>query len=303
IIFDKTGTLTEGKPTIQDIMAKDDYDKNELLRLAAAVQQLSEHPLAKAIVEANQLAVPAAEQFKSYPGKGTEAIVDGKTILLGKASFLKEKRVQLTPVDQTAVYMSINGIHAGTFLFHDALKSTTRAAVDALHRKGIETIMLTGDSAGAADQVAKALEIKEVRANVSPEEKQLYVQRLQEVKKKVAFCGDGINDAAALQTADVGIAMGTGTDVALESAPVALIKGDLAGVAKAIELSHQVMVNIKENLFFALFYNALAIPVAAGLLFPFTGILLHPMIAAAAMCLSSLSVVLNALRLRHSKHK
>ena len=298
IIFDKTGTLTIGKPIVSDIIAKEGLNKDELLRIAASVQQQSEHPLAKAIVEANHLALAAASEFQSHPGKGVEALVEGKKILLGKTSFLKEKKVAAPPATQTAIQMAINGSYVATFLFHDALKSTTPAAIELFNAKGIETIMLSGDNSAAVEQVAKTLHIKEYRAQVTPEEKQLYVRRLREAGKKVAMCGDGINDAASLEEADVGIAMGPGTDVATASADITLIKGDLAAALQAMDLSHQVMLNIKQNLFFAFFYNALALPLAAGLFFPFTGMLMSPMIAAALMCMSSLSVICNSLRLR-----
>jgi P-type Cu+ transporter len=292
LVVDKTGTLTEGKPTL--VSAPDD----EVLRLAASVEKLSEHPLAAAIVAGaleRGLALSKAEQFESAPSKGVTAIVDGHRVSVGKPA-----APQNVPnhSGQTIVHVAIDGTPAGTIGLADPVKPSAREAIQSLQRAGLRIVMLTGDNRSAAEVVARALGIDEVQADVLPDGKADAVAKLQAQGRIVAMAGDGINDAPALARADVGIAMGSGTDIAMESAAITLVKGDLRGIVRARALSRATMRNIRQNLFFAFVYNILGVPLAAGVLYPFFGLLLSPIIASAAMTFSSVSVIGNALRLR-----
>ncbi len=311
LIVDKTGTLTEGKPRLVETVTARGIEPNELLAAAASLEQQSEHPIAAAIVRgASERGVPlkAVEQFESIPGGGVAGRVEGREILIGKPKFIRERirhaaelekrAAALQAKGQTVVLVAIDGRIAGALSVADVVKASTPEAIKELHSAGIKITMLTGDNARTAESVAKPLGIDKVEAGVEPNEKSAYVKKLREQKEIVAMAGDGINDAPALAAADVGIAMGTGTDVAIESAGVTLLKGDLRGIKNAIVLSRAMMRNIRQNLFFAFFYNALGIPIAAGALYPVFGILLSPMIAGAAMSFSSVSVIVNALRLR-----
>lgn len=303
VIVDKTGTLTEGKPTVTHITLADAKSENELLGLAAAVEQQSEHPLAHAIVKAAKergIEIPPAEKFHSYTGGGVAAVVNEQQVLIGTPQFLQKQEVDL-PIalnSPATIFVAVQKKLAGSIQVSDPIKVSSRQAMESLHAMGIRVVMLTGDSETTAQAVASALSIDEAHANVNPEDKQNIVKELKSKQLIVAMAGDGINDAPALAAANVGIAMGTGTDVAMESAGITLVKGDLNGIAKAITLSRETMKNIRQNLFLAFIYNALSVPVAAGILYPFIGLLLNPMIASLAMSLSSLSVVLNSLRLR-----
>jgi len=310
LVIDKTGTLTEGKPSVTAIVPVA-ISEIDLLRLAAAVEQPSEHPLAVAIVAAAQLrkiAIPPVEGFDSPSGKGALGIVEGKKILLGNAGFMREQQVDIASLaDQadklrqdgaTAIFVAVDGHVAGIFAIADAVKQTTPSALDALRADGLRIVMLTGDNRTTARAVAQRLGIQEVEAEILPEQKSAVVDKLKAQGRIVAMAGDGVNDAPALAAADVGIAMGSGTDVAMESAGVTLLKGDLTGIARARLLSRATMRNIRQNLFFAFIYNVVGVPVAAGILYPAFGLLLSPIIAAAAMALSSVSVIGNALRLR-----
>lgn len=314
IVIDKTGTLTEGKPKVTAIRAAGNIDENELLRLAASLEQGSEHPLAAAIVAAakeRSIVLAKAADFDSPTGKGVLGNVDGHRIVLGNTKFLAElnidTRVLETQADElrqngaTVIFVAVDGATAGIVAIADPVKESTPAAIDALHADGIRIVMLTGDNRTTAEAVARQLGIDEVEAEVLPDQKAAIVTRLREQGRVVAMAGDGVNDAPALATADVGIAMGTGTDVAIESAGVTLLRGDLLGIVRARRLSEATMRNIRQNLFFAFIYNTAGIPIAAGLLYPFFGILLSPVFAAAAMSLSSVSVIGNALRLRTVK--
>ncbi len=311
IIVDKTGTLTEGKPSVISIATVDGLDENELLRLTASVEQASEHPLAAAIVKAakeRNLEIPKVMGFDSPSGKGAIGMVERKRIVIGNAKFMAELKIATDSLESkadqmrrdgaTAVFVAINGKIAGAIAIADAIKPTTLQALVALRDAGIRIVMLTGDNRTTADAIAKRLGIAEVEADVLPDKKADVVTRLKAQGRIVAMAGDGVNDAPALAAADVGIAMGTGTDVAMESAGVTLLRGDLMGIVRARALSKAVMGNIRQNLFFAFIYNAAGVPIAAGVLYPMFGILLSPMIAAAAMALSSVSVIGNALRLR-----
>ncbi|WP_068471063.1 heavy metal translocating P-type ATPase [Candidatus Protochlamydia phocaeensis] len=312
LIIDKTGTLTEGKPQINQVISKKPGQENEILRLAAAIEQNSEHPLAVSVVQGakqRSLDVPKVENFQSFPGGGISGRADQHDILVGKFAFLKERNVrgletlqqsanQLQAQALTMILVAIDGQAEGVIAVNDPIKQSTPSAVKELHRLGQKITMLSGDNEQNAQAVAKALGIDQVHANVAPADKQAFVQQEKGKNGLVAMAGDGINDAPALAAADVGIAMGTGTDVAMESAEVTLVKGDLMGIVRAIHLSRAMMANIRQNLFLAFIYNILGIPIAAGLLYPFTGLLLNPMIAALAMSLSSVSVIGNALRLR-----
>jgi len=312
LVIDKTGTLTLGKPQLASVVASG-IDENELLRLAASVERASEHPLAAAIIggaEARGIAVLAASDFLSLTGKGVRGMVDGKLIALGNRALLEELGVEpreladraeeLRRDGQTVMFVVVDGKPAGLVGVADPVKDTAAEAIRGLHAEGLRIVMLTGDSATTAQAVAKKLDIDEVIAEVLPDQKAEAIQRLQREGRVVAMAGDGINDAPALAQAEVGIAMGTGTDVAMESAGVTLIKGDLRGIIRARRLSRSTMHNIRQNLFFAFVYNAIGVPIAAGVLYPFFGVLLSPMIAAAAMSFSSVSVIANALRLRSS---
>ncbi len=292
LVVDKTGTLTEGKPKL--VSAPDD----ETLRLAASVEKLSEHPLAAAIIAGalgRKLALSKAEQFESAPGKGVTAMVDGHRVSVGKPSSPQEAA---NDSGQTIVHVSIDGQPAGTLGLADPIKPSAREAIEQLHRDGLRIVMLTGDNRSAAEVVARSLGIDEVQADVLPDGKADAVAKLQAQGRIVAMAGDGVNDAPALARANVGIAMGSGTDVAMESAAITLVKGDLRGIVRARALSKATMHNIRQNLFFAFVYNVIGVPVAAGVLYPFFGLLLSPIIASAAMTFSSVSVIANALRLR-----
>ena len=297
LVVDKTGTLTAGKPRVVSIVAEG-LEEAALLRLAASVERASEHPLAAAIVAAAEergLALFAATEFTSITGQGVRALVDGKRVEIGRAG---EQAEALRSEGQTVVAVTVDGRHAGLIGIGDPIKDSTPQAIRELHAAGLHIVMLTGDSATTARAVAKRLGIDDVIAEVLPDQKADAIQRLQQQGRVVAMAGDGINDAPALAQAEVGIAMGTGTDVAMESADVTLVKGDLRGIVRARRLSEATMKNIRQNLFFAFVYNALGVPIAAGVLYPFFGILLSPIIAAAAMSFSSVSVIANALRLR-----
>ncbi|MBD2746066.1 heavy metal translocating P-type ATPase [Microvirga sp. BT688] len=311
LVVDKTGTLTEGKPAVTAVVPAPGFGEDEILRLAASVERASEHPLATAIVAAatqRRLALADPEGFDSPTGKGALGTVDGRAVVLGNARFLAERGVDVAPLSQaadelrregaTAIFVGIDGRAAGTIAIADPVKATTPEALAGLKAEGIRVVMLTGDNRTTAQAVARRLGITEVEAEVLPEEKSAVVNRHKAAGRVVAMAGDGVNDAPALAAADVGIAMGTGTDVAIESAGVTLLKGDLNGIVRARRLSQATMRNIRQNLFWAFIYNALGVPVAAGVLFPILGVLLSPIIAAAAMALSSVSVIANALRLR-----
>ena len=311
IVVDKTGTLTEGQPALTAIDALSGQDEDEFLALVAAVESASEHPLAEAIVRAAQdksLTIPKAQNFNSTTGEGVEAIVNGKAVAIGNSKLmeslnsydqdLSDKADVRRKEGETVMFVAIDGKAAGVISVADPIKPSTKDAIGLLHDAGLKVIMLTGDNQKTAQAVANKLGIDEVHADVSPEDKNRIVKEMQDSGKLVAMAGDGINDAPALAQADVGIAMGTGTDVAMESAGVTLLKGDLMGIAKAHKLSRSTMRNIRQNLFFAFIYNAIGVPIAAGVLYPAFGLLLSPMIAAAAMSLSSVSVIANALRLR-----
>jgi Cu+-exporting ATPase len=314
LVVDKTGTLTEGKPSVTAIATVKGGDENELLALAASVEKASEHPLADAIVaaaEKRDLVLAKVMGFDSPSGKGAIGMVDRKRIVIGNAKFLGELKIATDVLASkadamrrdgaTAVFVAVNGKAAGVIGIADAVKVSTPQALAALRDAGMRIVMLTGDNKITADAVAKRLGITEVEADVLPDKKADVVARLKAQGRIVAMAGDGVNDAPALAAADVGIAMGTGTDVAMESAGVTLLKGDLMGIVRARLLSKAVMNNIRQNLFFAFIYNAAGVPIAAGVLYPTFGILLSPMIAAAAMALSSVSVIGNALRLRKIK--
>jgi Cu+-exporting ATPase len=315
VVVDKTGTLTEGKPRLLQVHAvPGTVDENELLRLAASLEMASEHPLAAAIVAAARergLRIAPAVDFRSETGRGVCGTVDGRAVALGNASLLATLNLAagalaatadaLRAQGQTVMFVAVDGRLAGLLGVGDAIKASTPEAIRLLHHDRIRIVMLTGDSRVTAQAVAAQLSIDEVEAEVLPQDKAAVVKRLQQQGRRVAMAGDGINDAPALAQADVGIAMGTGTDVAMESAGITLVKGDLRGIAKARRLSRATMRNIRQNLVFAFLYNTLGIPVAAGVLYPFVGILLSPMIAAAAMTFSSVSVISNALRLRRTE--
>jgi Cu+-exporting ATPase len=311
LVVDKTGTLTEGRPALVGIEPAAEFAKDDLLTLVAAVERGSEHPLAEAIVRGateRGLALPDASGFQSVTGQGAIATVEGRRVAIGNAKLmtaegaqdaaLAERADRRRTEGETVMFVAVDGRPAGLLAVADPIKTTTPDAIATLHREGLKVVMLTGDARATAEAVAKTLGIDEVHADVSPEDKFEIVSQLQAAGAKVAMAGDGINDAPALAKADVGVAMGTGTDVAMESAGVTLVKGDLRGIAAAYRLSTLTMRNIRQNLFFAFVYNAVGVPVAAGILYPFFGILLNPMIAAAAMSLSSVSVIANALRLR-----
>ncbi|MGH9789701.1 MAG: heavy metal translocating P-type ATPase, partial [Candidatus Acidiferrales bacterium] len=311
IVIDKTGTLTEGKPKLVTVQPLDGFDEATLLRLAASLEQASEHPLAAAIVAGARekgVALARAEDFRSFTGKGVSATVEGKAVAIGNARLLEEVGASdgrlaenarpLQREGQTVMFVVIDGRPAGLLGVTDPIKESTPRAIEALHADGVKIAMLTGDNRAAAESVARRLGIDQFEAEVLPEHKADAVKKLQSEGRRVAMAGDGINDAPALAQADVGIAMGTGTDVAMESASVTLVKGDLGGIARARRLSRAVMRNIRQNLFFAFIYNLLGVPIAAGVLYPFFGLLLSPMIASVAMTFSSVSVIMNALRLR-----
>jgi Cu+-exporting ATPase len=313
IVVDKTGTLTEGKPRVVTIDPSDGFSPEVLLRLAAGVEQGSEHPLAAAIVAAARergvrAASPAA--FQSHTGRGVTAVVENRDVTLGNAALLRERGIESSELErrasplkgdaQTVVLVAVDRAPAGLIGIADPIKETTPSAIQALRDEGVRLLMVTGDSRATAEAVARRLGIEAVEAEVLPDRKADIVRELQRAGRRVAMAGDGVNDAPALAQADVGIAMGTGTDIAMESAGVTLVKGDLRGIVRARRLSRATMRNIRQNLFFAFVYNLAGVPVAAGVLYPWFGLLLSPMIAAAAMTFSSVSVIANALRLRNA---
>jgi len=311
LVIDKTGTLTEGRPKVIAVVAAAGFEENEALRLAASVERASEHPLAAAITAAaaeRRLKLSDVRDFDSPTGKGAVGTVDGHRVSLGSANFLSALGIDPAPLAReaerlrndgaTAIFLSVDARLAGAIALADPIKSTTPEALKVLSQEGVRVVMLTGDNRTTAQAVARRLAIAQVEAEVLPDQKSAVVEKLRKQGRVVAMAGDGVNDAPALAAADVGIAMGTGTDVAIESAGVTLLKGDLTGIVRARRLSRATMHNIRQNLFFAFVYNACGVPIAAGVLYPLLGILLSPVIAAAAMALSSVSVVANALRLR-----
>jgi Cu+-exporting ATPase len=313
LVVDKTGTLTEGKPKVVAVVALPGFDDSQVLRFAASVERGSEHPLAAAIVKAaaeRAIASATARGFNASTGKGVVGMVEGKRLALGSAKFLTELNIDSAELSQeaerlrtdgaTAIFLAVNGKLAGAIAIADPIKATTQQAIKALTADGIRVVMLTGDNRTTALAVANKLGITEVEAEVLPDQKSAVIEKLTREGRAVAMAGDGVNDAPALAAAQVGIAMGTGTDVAIESAGITLLKGDLTGIVKARALSKAVMRNIRQNLFFAFIYNSAGVPIAAGVLYPAFGLLLSPIIAAAAMALSSVSVVSNALRLRRT---
>jgi Cu+-exporting ATPase len=311
LVVDKTGTLTEGRPSVIAVVAAEGFLGDDVLRLAAAVERASEHPLALAVTAAaavKGLAPSPVQDFDAPTGKGARGVVDGRRVVLGSAAFLAEQRVDVAPLvvkaddmrrdGATVIFVGVDGRLAGFLSIADPVKATTPAALAALRGEGIRVVMLTGDNRVTAEAVARRLGIEEIEAETLPERKRAMVEKLKREGRVVAMAGDGVNDAPALAAADVGVAMGTGTDVAMESAGVTLVKGDLMGIVRARRLSRATMANIRQNLLFAFVYNAAGVPIAAGVLYPFFGILLSPVVAAAAMALSSVSVIGNALRLR-----
>ena len=309
LVIDKTGTLTEGKPTVVAIETAG-FEEARLLAMIAAVEQASEHPLGAAIVAAatqRKVAIGRATNVTSVPGKGISGDVDGYKVVVGSAAMAGEAGALQDRADAhrqkgaTVVFASIDGKVAGFLAIADAIKPTTAEAIRELQARGVSIIMLTGDARATAQAVAKELGITSVEAEILPTEKEAIVRRLQSEGKRVAMAGDGVNDAPALARADVGIAMGTGTDVAIESAGLTLVKGDLRGIVRARSLSEAMMRNIRQNLFFAFIYNTAGVPIAAGILYPWFGLLLSPMLASAAMTFSSVTVILNALRLRNAR--
>jgi Cu+-exporting ATPase len=314
LVVDKTGTLTEGKPRVVSVVAAPGFTEDDVSRLAASLERGSEHPLAAAVVahaESKRLALAPSGDFRSVTGKGVTGTVEGRALALGNetllsdlkvdASSLREKSAALRSDGQTVMFLAADGKIAGLVGTADPIKGSTKEAIALLREAGLKITMLTGDSKATAMAVAKTLGLDDVVAEVLPADKVEAIKALQARGKRVAMAGDGINDAPALAQAQVGIAMGTGTDVAIQSASITLVKGDLLGIVRARKLSRAVMSNIRQNLFFAFIYNSLGVPIAAGLLYPFFGLLLSPMIAAAAMSLSSVSVIGNALRLRRAK--
>jgi Cu+-exporting ATPase len=314
IVLDKTGTITVGAPTVTDIIALNNFDENKILSLAASVEQLSEHPLGEAMVNSAKdkgIKMFQADDFKALPGHGVEAKVNGAEIIIGNLKLMHERGIVTDPVKESMIKLADDGKTpmivsfdlkvVGIIAVADPIKEDSAAAIRDLQKMGLEIVMVTGDNKRTAEAVARMVGIDRVFAEVLPEEKANQIVKLQAEGKKVAMVGDGINDAPALARADIGIAIGTGTDVAIEASDITLIKGNLANVPIAIQLSRAVMRNIRQNLFGSFIYNTLGIPVAAGVLYPFFGILLNPMFAAAAMAASSVTVVSNALRLRHFK--
>lgn len=313
VVFDKTGTITEGRPRVTDIITAPGIDENMLLSAAAAAEKGSEHPLGEAVTEAareRQLKQDAVDEFQALPGRGIEATLTGKRLLLGNKRLMEERGVEITLLKEgealagegkTPLYVAIDGYLAGIIAVADVIKPDSRRAIDKLHSMGIKTVMITGDNRGTAEAIARQAGIDDVLADVLPGDKADRVKQLQQEGRKVAMVGDGINDAPALAQADIGIAIGSGTDIAMESSDIVLMKSTLMDVPAAIQLSKKTIKNIKENLFWAFAYNSAGIPIAAGLLYVFGGPLLNPMIAAAAMAFSSVSVVSNALRLRSFK--
>ena len=302
LVVDKTGTLTEGKPKLVAVEPAPGFDEQRLLYLAASLERASEHPLAHAVVAGAQdrgVSPGAVDGFRAVPGKGARGRVEGVDVAVGNIAMMRKLAWTLT--GSGALFVAVDGKFAGRLSVADPIKGTSAEAIRQLHTEGMRIVMLTGDSRTTAEAVAKELGIDEVVAEVLPQDKRMHIQRLQESGRFVAMAGDGINDAPALAQAQVGIAMGTGTDVAIQSAGVTLVQGDLRGIARARRLSRATMRNIKQNLFFAFIYNSLGVPIAAGVLYPVFGLLLSPMIAAAAMSFSSVSVISNALRLRTAR--
>lgn len=311
LVVDKTGTLTEGKPKVQRIIATNGHDEKDVLLYAASLDAMSEHPLANAIVsyaKKQKIELQPVEKFESVTGKGVQGVLQGKQLFLGNLRMMEDANIdisslandieQLRALAQTVMFLSVDGILAGILSVADPIKATSREAIDALHNAGLKIIVLTGDNSTTAAAVAQQLGIDEFKADVLPADKLHYLKELQSQGHIVAMAGDGVNDAPALAQANVGIAMGTGTDVAMNSARIVLVKGDLRGIVKSRSLSKRTMKNIRQNLFFAFIYNFLGVPIAAGILFPWFGILLSPIIASATMALSSVSVISNALRLK-----
>jgi Cu+-exporting ATPase len=314
LVVDKTGTLTQGRPEVVSVSSLEPYSENEVLQLAASVERASEHPLAGAIIRgaaARGLSLVAPSRFASITGQGVTAEIGGPSVGVGNAGLMERlgaSDAQLTKVaderrrnGDTVVFVAIDGRAAGLIAMADPIKSTAAEAIRALQAEGLRLVMLTGDNRTTAEAVARQLGIDDVRAEVSPSEKAAVIRALKDAGARVAMAGDGINDAPALATADVGIAMGSGTDIAMESAGVTLVRGDLRGIVRARRLSRATMANIRQNLALAFVYNAIGVPIAAGVLYPALGLVLSPMIAAAAMSLSSVSVIANALRLRHAR--
>jgi Cu+-exporting ATPase len=314
LVVDKTGTLTEGRPKVVALSAVEGADETQMLRFAASVERSSEHPLARAIVEAvseRNIELAPVRGFDSPTGKGAIGMVERRRVMLGNARFLRELGIATEPLEAwaeqqrrdgaTAIFVAIDGKLAGAIAIADPVKPSTPEALAALKASGIHIVMLTGDNRTTAEAVARRLGISDVEAEVLPDGKSAVIDKLKRAGRVVAMAGDGVNDAPALAAADVGIAMGSGTDVAMESAGVTLLKGDLNGIVKARALSKAAMRNIRQNLFFAFIYNAAGVPIAAGVLYPVFGILLSPIVGALAMALSSVSVIGNALRLRVAK--
>jgi len=315
LLTDKTGTLTEGKPKVTACIPNDGPDGSQLLSVAASLEQNSEHPLSRAIIgyaKEKNIKTETVQDFESVTGGGLRAKLNGQKVILGKQKFIEDQKINI-PEDlknksiewqakaQTVVWVAIEAKAIGMIGISDPIKKSTPQAIEALHKMGIKVIMLTGDNRKTAEVIGKELNMDEVHAELDPKSKQEIVKKFKSQGAHVMMAGDGINDAPALAQADVGVAMGTGTDVAIQSAGITLVKGDLNGIVKALKLSRNVMSNIRQNLFFAFIYNALGVPIAAGILYPFFGVLLNPMIAGAAMSFSSLSVIGNALRLRRLK--
>jgi Cu+-exporting ATPase len=311
LVIDKTGTLTEGKPKVVAVVPAEGIDEKDVLRFAASVERASEHPLAAAIVAAaveRNIALAEVQGFDSPTGKGVTGMVENRRVTLGNSKYLGELNIAIASLEgeaerlrqdgATAIFLAVDNKIAGVIAIADPIKTSTPAALKALAAEGIRIVMLTGDNRTTAEAVARRVGIVEVEAEVLPDQKSAVVERLRKEGRIVAMAGDGVNDAPALAAAEVGIAMGTGTDVAIESAGVTLLKGDLTGIVRARRLSHATMNNIRQNLFFAFIYNSAGVPIAAGVLYPFFGILLSPVIGAAAMAMSSVSVIANALRLK-----
>ena len=314
LIIDKTGTLTEGKPVLSDVISFGKISEDELLGIASALEQNSEHPLADAIIkgaEKRDLSISTLKAFKAITGKGVQGTIEGKEVGLGNAVMMEhlgasgdidgDEITAIRATGKTVMFVAVDGKVAGMIAVADPIKQTTADAIAELHASGLRIIMATGDSEATARFVGKELGIDEVHAGLLPEAKKELVDSLRAKGRVVAMAGDGINDSPALASADVGIAMGSGADVAIESAGITLLKGDLAGIVRARNLAKATLSNIKQNLFFAFAYNAVGVPIAAGILYPITGMLMSPMLAAAAMSLSSVSVISNALRLRTTK--
>jgi Cu+-exporting ATPase len=314
LVVDKTGTLTEGKPRLVSLKVEPDFDETVVLEAVASLERASEHPLAAAIVkgaEERGLNLSPVADFESVTGKGVTGQVNGRRVAAGNSRLMEALSIEaanLTPEaerlrseGQTVMYVAVDGKAAGLVGVADPIKASSKEAIDLLHQSGVRITMLTGDNRSTAEAVARQIGIDNVQAEVLPDQKQETVRKLKAQGRRVAMAGDGVNDAPALAEADVGIAMGTGTDVAMESAGVTLISGDLRGVARARRLSQATMRNIRQNLFFAFVYNSIGVPIAAGILYPFFGLVLSPMIASAAMTFSSVSVITNALRLRQAR--